>query len=200
MRAIVVLKLRRCHAQKPRMTELHTLQMRLLALRERGAAEAALYRIEALLQRMHGCDNALRAALEPRLCALLEQAERAPQRTQQLLAQVQTSPLTEVLQAFSGTQEHAAAPMLDDARRVWRAVRARSQLRESLAQPQEHAGPLNSGRLVLRMIDTMQAASPEYLECLLTYIDVLAALEPLTATAQQAEGSTTSKRTRKRRA
>jgi hypothetical protein len=52
-------------------------------------------------------------------------------------------------------------------------------LRQSLAQPQDHAGPLNSGRLVLRMLDAMQAVSPEYLECLLAYLDVLVALEPM---------------------
>lgn len=216
-RAIVALKLRQCRARKRRMIDLHPLQMRLLALRERGVAEAALYRIEALLLRMQGCDSELCAALEPRVCALLEQAEHAPHMANQAASKVHTNPLTDLLQMLSDAQSNttpassedgevaltpAASPMLEDARRVWRAVRARSQLRESLAQPQEHAGPLNSGRLVLRMIDTMQAASPEYLECLLTYIDVLAALEPLTATAAQGDTGAAPKRAtraRKRR-
>lgn len=199
------------------MTDLRPYQTRLRALHERGVAKALLLRSEALLLRMQGQDAALCAALEPRLCVLLEQAERAVPTIKPAPPLMQASPLAELLQVWNTASDNGAAtleepaeqaiglpapPMLEDARRVWRAVRARSQLRESLAQPQEHAGPLNSGRLVLRMIDAMQAASPDYLECLLTYIDVLAALEPLAAVASGDSGGAAPKRSvraRKRR-
>ena len=126
------------------------------------------------------------------------------------------SPLAMLLQQWPGAGARSDAwpaervavdaapviPLLEDARRTWRTVRARSQLRQSLAQPQEHAGPLNSGRLVLRMLDAMQAASPAYLECLLTYLEVLVALEPMVSATLSSAAVATSRRAprvRKRR-
>ena len=159
-------------------------------------AQSALLqlRAQALAQRMQGQDAAVRGLLESRLHALLASCNQLPEaRPAAEQSGAGVSPLAMLLQQWPGADACSDAwpaervtpdaapviPMLEDARRTWRTVRARSQLRQSLAQPQDHAGPLNSGRLVLRMLDAMQAVSPEYLECLLTYLEVLVALEPM---------------------
>lgn len=181
----------------------HALQQRLEALLAVAGKTMPLRRIEALLQRMPGQDAAVTELLCARADAALMHCEqsatpavapaplpRCSQRLTPLLQMLATSPRA-MQQATAVTSELEAVnagvqPLLEDARQVWRAVRARSQLRQSLAQSQEHAGPLNSGRLVLRMLDVMQATSPEYLECLLTYVDVLLGLEALTGSGERA--------------
>ena len=67
---------------------------------------------------------------------------------------------------------------LDDLRRLWTRIRAESQLRRSLAQAPEDAGPLNSDRLVHRSLLLMRELSPGYLERFLSYVDTLSWLEP----------------------
>ena len=64
-----------------------------------------------------------------------------------------------------------------DLRRIWSRVRTRSQLRRSLRQAPDNAGPLNSGSLVHRALTLMQRASPGYLEHFMAYVDALSCLE-----------------------
>ena len=159
-------------------------------------AQSALLqlRAQALAQRMQGQDAAVRVLLESRVHAMRAARAGVPAAAAVIEHRnAAPSPLAMLLQQWPRTDARSNAlpaelvepgaesviPLLEDARRTWRTVRARSQLRQSLAQPQDHAGPLNSGRLVLRMLDAMQAVSPEYLECLLTYLEVLVALEPM---------------------
>ena len=68
---------------------------------------------------------------------------------------------------------------LVQARRAWAEARVRSQVRESLGQTAEDAGPLNSTRLVHRALSLMGDACPAYLDAFLGYLDTLAWLEPL---------------------
>ena len=184
---------------------------------ERVPSALLRHRMHALEQRMHGQDAAVRELLEARLQGLLAscnqqfaavpEAKRCDAISSPLAILLQQWPHTsapgDALTAAAVGQDAAPViPLLEDARRTWRTVRARSQLRQSLAQPQEHAGPLNSGRLVLRMLDAMQAASPEYLECLLTYLDTLVALEPLVPAGAPSDAPVAPRRTtraRKRR-
>ncbi|MGO1003485.1 DUF2894 domain-containing protein [Lysobacter sp. CA196] len=68
---------------------------------------------------------------------------------------------------------------LDEFRRLWSKIRVDSQLRQSLEQSSEHAGPLNSGRLVHRSLSLMSELSPGYLQQFLSYVDALAWIESM---------------------
>lgn len=173
-------------------------------------------RIAALERRLHGRGEAVRARLQARLQGLRADAGDppwdAPPPVPASPAPAPPRPLARLLAewprmgtALLPTAPAAAeeapvteAPLLREARRTWRTLRVRSQLRQSLAQPQEHAGPLNSGRLVLRLLDALQAASPAYLECLLAHIDVLVALQPVLAAPEPPPPAEPRRRTRKR--
>lgn len=171
-------------------------------------------RIAALERRLHGRGEAVRARLQARLQALRAGAGDPP-RDAPPPVPASPGPLARLLAewprtgaallptapAVTAAAEEAPvteAPLLREARRTWRTLRVRSQLRQSLAQPQEHAGPLNSGRLVLRLLDALQAASPAYLECLLAHIDVLVALQPVLAAPEPPPAAEPRHRTRKR--
>ena len=56
-------------------------------------------------------------------------------------------------------------------------MHADSRLRIALEQTPAEGGPLNSTVLVHRMLDTMQALSPDYLRHFIAYADTLAWLE-----------------------
>lgn len=107
---------------------------------------------------------------------------------------------------------HARPPRMDvlaDARRIWKDVRTHSQVRQSLEQTAEGAGPLNSNRLVHRAIQFMGECAPACREYFLAYVDALSWLQqiaqpgtPGNSRAPAAAGQTQRKpkRTRKPRA
>lgn len=64
--------------------------------------------------------------------------------------------------------------MLGELRRLWAQVRSESQLRRSLQDLPEDAGPLNSGKLVHRALNLMGGLSPQYLRHFLAHLDALA--------------------------
>ncbi|MBO9873860.1 MULTISPECIES: DUF2894 domain-containing protein [Xanthomonas] len=70
-------------------------------------------------------------------------------------------------------------PAVEDARRLWTALRSRSQLRQSLQPAPADAGPLNSGVLVHRALALMRTLSPGYLQHFLSYVDALSWLQQL---------------------
>ncbi len=72
-----------------------------------------------------------------------------------------------------------APAVLDEARQLWSRVRIEQQMRESLLQLPEDAGPLNSGVLVHRAFALMSELSPEYLQHFLTYVDALVWMQQL---------------------
>lgn len=67
--------------------------------------------------------------------------------------------------------------LLGEFRRIWSAVRTESQLRQSMEQAPENAGPLNSRALVHRTIALMRELSPGYLQYFLAYVDDLSWME-----------------------
>jgi hypothetical protein len=71
-------------------------------------------------------------------------------------------------------------PLLDYFRDVWSRLGAKRQLKQSLAQVPENAGPLNSSLLVHRTLSLMGEVSPEYLHHFLSYVDALAWVEQAT--------------------
>ncbi|WP_363928549.1 DUF2894 domain-containing protein [Paraburkholderia sp.] len=71
----------------------------------------------------------------------------------------------------------SAPEMLDYFRRTWATVRTESQLRQSLVQVPQNAGPLNSSSLVHRALSLMRELSPGYLQHFLSYVDALSWME-----------------------
>lgn len=74
-------------------------------------------------------------------------------------------------------------PALEEFRRIWSNLRARGQLRQSLAETPTDAGPLNSAKLVHRMLTLMRDSSPGYLRHFLSYADTLSCLEQMRGAA-----------------
>ena len=68
---------------------------------------------------------------------------------------------------------------LDDFKKIWSKVRTESQVRQSLEQVPENAGPLNSGSLVHRSITLMRELSQGYLQQFLSYVDALSGIEQM---------------------
>ncbi|HEX7684673.1 MAG TPA: DUF2894 domain-containing protein [Trinickia sp.] len=70
-------------------------------------------------------------------------------------------------------------PMLDYFRETWSKVSTEKQLRRSLEQVPDNAGPLNSNSLVHRSLSLMREASPGYLQHFLAYVEALSWMEQL---------------------
>ncbi|TDK24959.1 DUF2894 domain-containing protein [Luteimonas aestuarii] len=103
--------------------------------------------------------------------------------------------------AATAPSNSPAAHALAEARRAWSGVRARSQLQQSLQQTAEDAGPLNSSRLVHRMLARMQALSPGYLQHFVSYMDALAWLDDHARNgAVQGDGAKPSRKRKSRKA
>jgi hypothetical protein len=69
--------------------------------------------------------------------------------------------------------------LLDYFKEIWSRVSTDRQLRQSLEQVHENAGPLNSSRLVHRALQLMRELSPGYLHQFLSYADALSWMEQL---------------------
>ena len=175
-----------------------TLRARVEAWREAGAGRVdpvGFHRLEALLRRCEAADADLQAILQPRIRALADALEHALSRAATPRgAAADAGPLAALVaecearrasgaDGETGTVSpeapvvHPQPPALQQARQLWKAVRTERQLRQSLEAPREDAGPLNSARLVNRMLLCMGEASPPYLEQLIGYVDVLSELE-----------------------
>lgn len=73
--------------------------------------------------------------------------------------------------------------LLGEFRRIWSSVRTESQLRQSMEDAPENAGPLNSRALVHRTIALMRELSPGYLQHFLAYVDDLSWIEQMNGNA-----------------
>ncbi|ULU24640.1 DUF2894 domain-containing protein [Dyella terrae] len=73
--------------------------------------------------------------------------------------------------------------LLGEFRKIWSSVRTESQLRQSMEDAPENAGPLNSRALVHRTIALMRELSPGYLQHFLAYIDDLSWIEQMNGNA-----------------
>jgi hypothetical protein len=70
---------------------------------------------------------------------------------------------------------------LDYFRETWSRLSTDRQVRQSLAQVPDNAGPLNSNSLVHRSLALMRELSPAYLRQFLSYVDGLSWMEQMTA-------------------
>jgi len=79
----------------------------------------------------------------------------------------------------SRSSSYPVLPALDEFQKTWSRMRTESQLRQSLQEAPENAGPLNSSALVHRSIALMRDLSPGYLQHFVSYVDDLSSLEQL---------------------
>jgi hypothetical protein len=167
--------------------------------------------IAAMETRAAGLNGEARRMLDERLAALraipgddLPKAT-ADDTTPENAPSPRRGSLTELVDSLaSGAPPERAAypelPALEDFRSLWSAIRADSQLQQSVAHTPVDAGPLNSAALASRSIALMREWSPGYLRSFLAYVDDLAWLELGGTEAMIASRTTaTKKRARKPR-
>lgn len=176
---------------------------RLDALREQGADRfdrIRFHAMEALERRAADHDGEARRLLDERLRTLLHAYEvdfKHGQRHYQSINGAGDDAVSErgllgalVDHATAGdgtpsSPSFAASEMLKEFRRLWSSLRTHSQMRQSLQQVPNNAGPLNSSALVHRAVTLMRDISPGYLQHFLSYVDDLAWLEQMNVTAPQ---------------
>ncbi len=83
------------------------------------------------------------------------------------------STLVATLLPGTGTPLNTLAPM----RELHARLKIRQQLRQTLAQPLRHAGPLHSERLVQQSLARLNGLSQAYLNRFMAHLDALAALD-----------------------
>lgn len=167
----------------------------LQAWRAQGADRADPARfdiLQALAARVGAHEGEARRLLEVRLAGLMRAYEKALAQRPSAApapasrhATVPTSGLRELVAALQTRADHVPGPdappaapaQLTAARETWSRVRIDSQLRASLHDVPEDAGPLNSGMLVHRALHLMRAVSPGYLQHFIAYADTLSSLE-----------------------
>jgi hypothetical protein len=161
--------------------------------------------IEALERRAAEQSGDARRLLDERLSRLIEayadQVERSAQRTIDASAEAtahtplrgRLAELVDLLESRSpangkSTQADSRVSRRDRGAdfealeyflEVWSKVNVESQLRQSLEQVPDNAGPLNSESLVHRSLALMREVSPGYLQQFLSYVEALSSLERL---------------------
>jgi hypothetical protein len=178
------------------------------AWRSQGAdrmSPVRFHRIDALARRAAAHEGEVRRLLDGRLAELIGayagDLERAASRSDDAAIQPAEAGvgagvgaelgglvgyIAERAALRDGAAASPAAPApfpelaaLAEFRTLWSKLRIESQLRQSLEQPSEDAGPLNSGRLVQRSLGLMSDLSPGYLQQFLSYVDTLAWIESM---------------------
>ncbi|AIF48798.1 DUF2894 domain-containing protein [Dyella japonica] len=177
------------------------------AWREQGADRLDPIRfhfMDALATRAARHEGEARRVLDEKLRALLdayaadiersmEEAIRVTERTVDASARGVFGELIDQLARAAAARSDspvadAAAPaqemeLLGEFRKIWSSVRTESQLRQSMEDAPENAGPLNSRALVHRAVALMRELSPGYLQHFLAYIDDLSWIEQMNGSA-----------------
>ncbi len=81
------------------------------------------------------------------------------------------------IDAVAPRASYPEVEVLDYFRATWSRVSTDRQLRQSLEQVPDNAGPLHSSRLVHRSLSLMHELSPGYLQQFLSYVDALSWME-----------------------
>ncbi|WNH52278.1 DUF2894 domain-containing protein [Stenotrophomonas oahuensis] len=136
--------------------------------------------LEALQQRAHAHDGALRRVLDARMQVLLD-AYAARIESQPATADATARPAVTLSDLPAPRNaDYPQLPALAEFRSMWASLRTESQVRQTLAQEApSDSGPLNSSMLVHRTLGWMGEVSPGYLQHFLAYVDNLAWLDTL---------------------
>lgn len=196
-----------------------TAQATLAAWREQGADRLDPMRfhvMQALAARASRHEGDARRILDARLDELINAyarelgdaafgantAETPPSALTELLAHIEAGVAARLEHADTRealpSASYPTLDILDQFKKLWSTLRTSSQMRQSLEQVPENAGPLNSGALVHRSIALMRELSPGYLEQFLSYADSLSWIEQINANAPTASDATRAPSTRKR--
>ncbi len=136
--------------------------------------------LEALQQRTHTHDGALRRVLDARLQVLLDAYAARIETSAKATAATPRPHGTLRELAAPRNADYPQLPALADFRAMWASLRTESQVRQTLAQEApSDSGPLNSSMLVHRTLGWLGEVSPGYLQHLLGYIDNLAWLDTM---------------------
>jgi len=135
--------------------------------------------IEALERRSANHSGQARALLDARLSGLIAQSADSASAAAPVDRKPLRGPLGELADSMARDARPAAPEMLDYFRKTWASLRTENQLRQSLGQVPQNAGPLNSNSLVHRSLSLMRELSPGYLQHFLSYADALSWMEQL---------------------
>ncbi|MEJ2895985.1 DUF2894 domain-containing protein [Bordetella avium] len=175
---------------------------RLQRWREQGADRldpCGFARLEALARRVQALAGGAREAAQAHLARHLDDYAARLAAVQAAPAAPETPPLSELQALLAHIAERPAGldhslrehypdlPLLDSFRALWTRLSADQQLRQSMAQLPENAGPLNADHLAHRALSHMRALSPDYLYQFMSYVETLSWLERLTAPAPPKE-------------
>ena len=167
-------------------------------MRTSAASVVRLQMAAALEKRAAGQGGEVRRLLDDRLALLAREpvVDCAGNASREAHSEADKSSLLPSLSALAvllaeaaAARSHAvpAVDAVDQFRRIWSTVRTESQLRQSMQQAPDNAGPLNSAALVHRAIALMRGISPGYLQHFLSYVDDLSSIEALFGSASAAK-------------
>lgn len=169
---------------------------RLQQLRDMGAERvdaARLAQLEALVRRLPGQPDAVRALLHERLDvamqALEERVAQAPGHQPARAHAAKPRQMPQLPQTIPSSEMGSVSRF----RRAWGNARAYERVADATQRKPRNAGPLNSHMLVLQALDMMQALPGDYLRRFLTHIETLQWLE-----SAQAQGAPAGKSKRKK--
>jgi hypothetical protein len=159
-----------------------------------GGGPMHLRFVEALERRSVNHNGTARALLDTRLSELTAhhavQSGRAESASDVPVRKPVRGALGELADSTARDARPSAPEMLDYFRKTWASLRTENQLRQSLGQVPQNAGPLNSNSLVHRSLSLMRELSPGYLQHFLSYVDTLSWMEQLVGTAAPAPRET----------
>jgi hypothetical protein len=160
-----------------------------------GGGPMRLRFIEALERRSANYSGTARVLLDTRLSELIDQQAAKSQRPSPAAEPAEhervRSPLGELADSMARDARPSAPEMLDYFRKTWASLRTENQLRQSLGEVPQNAGPLNSNSLVHRSLSLMRELSPGYLQHFLSYVDTLSWMEQLNGPEVPASKETT---------
>ena len=151
---------------------------------ETGAVQArlaerlsqALARLDAQLSTAVQSANPVAGSASP-LAALLEDMGAAPLAPAPATVASGQSPRTTPAATRNAPSPRPELKSVGRMRKTLSRLKVRQQVSQALAQPPQHAGPINSQMLVLRSLALMQDISPEYLHRFMSHVDALMTLE-----------------------
>lgn len=199
------------------MTEALSMDDRLLALREAGAAQldaVGWHYIEALAERSRAQMGTARVLLEDKLDKALDEfgarLELARHQRDELVTPIAITPspmavlLAEMAPSAAApsapnkrTNPHTESPRVHQFRQQLRRISVQKQVSRAIAQAPQNAGPINSHMLVLRALGMMRDLSPDYLNRFMAYVDTLLCLEETERAKLQSKKSTTGPKTKR---
>ncbi len=157
---------------------------------------------QALWQQAQKADGALRGAIVRRLLHHLDGlAQSVSDASLHRRHDPRTPPQERAIHgSWRASSRPWGAPLasLEPMRQTHARLKVRQQLRHTLAQPLQHAGPLHSERLVQQSLARLNEWSEAYLHRFMSYLEALAVLEDAQSLVRAASAASVPKKPRAR--